>query len=147
MSRIQRTYLTWPHIPSILLGHDGMSCPRRTEASTHITLQLINNNIHHRHHHISFIESGHLLTRSSITYPEVSSNVIISVIIKIIIYILILLLLLIFIDIALLTVNGGETVYSKLNGKFPHHSDTLSHIPAKCNAVGTDVAADVICQI
>ena len=26
----------------------------------------------HRHHHISFMELGHLLTRSGLTYPEVS---------------------------------------------------------------------------
>ena len=31
-------------------------------------------NFHH-HHHISVMELGHLLTRSSLTYPEVSSKV------------------------------------------------------------------------
>jgi len=30
---------------------------------------------HHHHHHISFMELGHLLTRSGLTYPEVSSRV------------------------------------------------------------------------
>jgi len=30
---------------------------------------------HHHHHHISFMELGHLLTRSGLTYPEVSSKV------------------------------------------------------------------------
>ena len=30
---------------------------------------------HHHHHHISIMELGHLLTRSSLTYPEVSSKV------------------------------------------------------------------------
>ena len=30
---------------------------------------------HHHHHHISFTELGHLLTRSGLTYPEVSSKV------------------------------------------------------------------------
>jgi len=30
---------------------------------------------HHHHHHISFMELGHLLTRSCLTYPEVSSKV------------------------------------------------------------------------
>ena len=30
---------------------------------------------HHHHHHISFMELGHLLTRSSLTYPEVSPKV------------------------------------------------------------------------
>ena len=30
---------------------------------------------HHHHHHISVMEFGHLLTRSGLTYPEVSSKV------------------------------------------------------------------------
>ena len=30
---------------------------------------------HHNHHHISSMELGHLLTRSGLTYPEVSSKV------------------------------------------------------------------------
>jgi len=30
---------------------------------------------HHHHYRISFMEFGHLLTRSSLTYPEVSSKV------------------------------------------------------------------------
>jgi len=30
---------------------------------------------HNHHHHISFMELGHLLTRSGLTYPEVSSKV------------------------------------------------------------------------
>jgi hypothetical protein len=30
---------------------------------------------HHHHHHISVMELGHMLTRSGLTYPEVSSNV------------------------------------------------------------------------
>ena len=30
---------------------------------------------HHHHHHISVMELGHLLTRSGLTYPEVSSKV------------------------------------------------------------------------
>ena len=30
---------------------------------------------HHHHHHVSFMELGHLLTRSGLTYPEVSSKV------------------------------------------------------------------------
>ena len=30
---------------------------------------------HHHHHHITFMELGHLLTRSDLTYPEVSSKV------------------------------------------------------------------------
>ena len=30
---------------------------------------------HHHHHHISVMELGHLLTRSGLTYAEVSSKV------------------------------------------------------------------------
>jgi len=30
---------------------------------------------HHHHHHISVMQLGHLLTRSGLTYPEVSSMV------------------------------------------------------------------------
>ena len=30
---------------------------------------------HHHHHHISVMELGHLLTRSGLKYPEVSSKV------------------------------------------------------------------------
>jgi hypothetical protein len=30
---------------------------------------------HHHHHHISVMELGHLLTRSGLTYPEISSKV------------------------------------------------------------------------
>jgi len=30
---------------------------------------------HHHHHHISAMELGHLLTRSGLTYPEISSKV------------------------------------------------------------------------
>jgi len=30
---------------------------------------------HHHHHHVSVMELGHLLTRSGLTYPEVSSKV------------------------------------------------------------------------
>jgi len=30
---------------------------------------------HHHQHHISFMELGHLLTRSGLTYPKVSSKV------------------------------------------------------------------------
>jgi len=33
------------------------------------------NHHHHHHHHISVMELGHLLTRSGLTYPEVSSKV------------------------------------------------------------------------
>ena len=38
----------------------------------HNTRQPIRN---HHHHHMSFLELGHLLTRSGLTYPEVSSKV------------------------------------------------------------------------
>jgi len=33
------------------------------------------NDQHHHHHHISIMELGQLLTRSGLTYPEVSSKV------------------------------------------------------------------------
>ena len=36
---------------------------------------MLNHHHHHHHHHISVMELGHLLTRSGITYPEVSSKV------------------------------------------------------------------------
>jgi len=31
--------------------------------------------IYHHHHHISVMELGHLLTRSGLTYPEISSKI------------------------------------------------------------------------
>jgi hypothetical protein len=80
----------------VLLGYNVGSYPRRTEASSHITLYLINN-------------------------------------------------IFVVVVVAVLPVNGERTMYSKLNGKMSHRSDTLSHIPAKCNVVGTDVSADVSC--
>jgi len=41
----------------------------------HETLLPARNITHHHHHHISVMELGHLLTRSGLTYPEVSSKV------------------------------------------------------------------------
>ena len=41
----------------------------RTQHECHSAGLLIH---HHHHHHISFMELGHLLTRSGLTYPEVS---------------------------------------------------------------------------
>jgi len=38
-------------------------------------LRHLGNQRHRNHHHICFIELGHLLTRSGLTYPEVSSKV------------------------------------------------------------------------
>jgi len=35
----------------------------------------VQNHHHHHHHLISLMELGHLLTRSGLTYPEVSSKV------------------------------------------------------------------------
>ena len=35
----------------------------------------VNNHHHHHHHHQSFMELSHLLTRSGLTYPEVSLTV------------------------------------------------------------------------
>ena len=38
--------------------------------------RVVNNSAYHHHHHnISFMELGHLLTRSGLTYPEVSSKI------------------------------------------------------------------------
>ena len=36
---------------------------------------MYNNSNNHRHHRTSVMELGHLLTRSGLTYPEVSSKV------------------------------------------------------------------------
>ena len=43
-----------------------LSCPSNFPSSDHH---------HHHHHHIYAMELGHLLTRSNLTYPEVSSKV------------------------------------------------------------------------
>ena len=43
------------------------------DTSTSISYDIYNNNNHHRH--MSFMEYSHLLTRSGLTYPEVSSKV------------------------------------------------------------------------
>ena len=40
-----------------------------------VLLQGLPVKIYHHHHHIYFIELSHLLTRSGLTYPEVSSKV------------------------------------------------------------------------
>jgi len=45
--------------------------PKATE-NVRMTTTLL---CHHHHHHISVMELGHLLTRSGLTYPEVSSKV------------------------------------------------------------------------
>ena len=37
------------------------------------TFNTTSHHHHHHHHHISVMELGHLLTRSGLTYPEVSS--------------------------------------------------------------------------
>jgi len=42
---------------------------------THMKGNWIKNKKHHHHHHQSFMELGHLLTRSSLTHPEVSLTV------------------------------------------------------------------------
>ena len=43
--------------------------------SEYIKINFTHHNHHHHHHHISVMELGHLLTRSGLTYPEVSSKV------------------------------------------------------------------------
>jgi len=51
-----------------------------TQSSVFLIIRIIfslitkNFNNHHHHHHISVMELGHLLTRSGLTYPEVSSK-------------------------------------------------------------------------
>jgi len=51
----------------------------RSIFSLNTCLQNVKSNLcsvtgNHHHHHISVMELGHLLTRSGLTYPEVSSN-------------------------------------------------------------------------
>ena len=69
----------------IRIYHDGRSSERQNvytslglhglfHGQLHL-LTVIDNKHHHHHHHISFMELGHLLTRSGLTYPEVSSKV------------------------------------------------------------------------
>jgi len=60
ISRIQKSLQRSTMIPS---------------ASWRVVFHYPGSSIHHHHHHISVMELGHLLTRSDITYPEVSSKV------------------------------------------------------------------------
>ena len=53
----------------------GPSDPYRLALLTHYSGPLRNHNHHHHHHHISVMELRHLLTRSGLTYLEVSSKV------------------------------------------------------------------------
>ena len=55
-------YLNGPSIPIIIL-----TSPFPFNSTDH--------HHHHHHHHISVMQLGHLLTRSGVTYPEVSSKV------------------------------------------------------------------------
>ena len=48
---------------------------KRTMLRKIILCLKLNHHSHHHHHHISVMELGHLLTRSDLTYPEVSSKV------------------------------------------------------------------------
>ena len=57
------------YIKEVILKVTGVKCTRSDYAIGHV----LHTEIHH--HHISFMEFGHLLTRSSLTYPEVSSKV------------------------------------------------------------------------
>ena len=46
------------------------------EGGLHLQVSLQNLTfLGHHHHHLSFLELGHVLTRSGLTYPEVSSEV------------------------------------------------------------------------
>jgi len=50
--------------------------PQASIAVGSITFGIVNHHHHHHHHHhTSFMELGHLLTRSGLTYPEVSLKV------------------------------------------------------------------------
>ena len=49
--------------------------PQATPHTTRILGSVIWSVTHHHHHHISVMKLGHLLTRSGLTYPEVSSKV------------------------------------------------------------------------
>jgi len=66
----------------------GHSCPQTNATVTHAStvsyrsyvllrrLRHLQGDLHQDyHHHISFMELGHLLTRSGLTYPQVSSKV------------------------------------------------------------------------
>jgi len=63
--------LRLPSVPAYLLllfMSEGLQIPPQSS-------QTPFNKIIHHHHHISVMELGHLLTRSGLTYPEVSSKV------------------------------------------------------------------------
>ena len=50
--------------------------PKSISAELHASfLPMQKNHFGHHHHQISIMELGHLLTRSDLTYPEVSSKV------------------------------------------------------------------------
>jgi len=59
------------HVGSIWTLELANSLGRRSVAYT----KIWDFHYHHHYHHISFMELGHLLTRSGLTYPEVSSKV------------------------------------------------------------------------
>jgi len=65
LSAGQNNFLSLPEIESILVGSCGLQLGCYTNR--------INDD--DDHHHISVMELGHLLTRSGLTYPEVSSKV------------------------------------------------------------------------
>ena len=76
------------HISVMELGHlltrSGLTYPEVSSKVYHDSFCQLDNSVslpwviyhhHHHHHHISVTELGHLLTRSGLTYPQVSSKV------------------------------------------------------------------------
>ena len=68
LSEIERRFLSFPAVVKSphRLSHPNCAGGKQREQKC---FKLIN------HHHISFMELGHLLTRSGLTYPEVFSKV------------------------------------------------------------------------
>ena len=58
-------YFKLRHLRCVTQLYGNVICQSKTQLMNH----------HHHHHHISVMQLGHLLTRSGLTYPEVSSKV------------------------------------------------------------------------
>ena len=86
-SCIWNTGVTWQRywLQAVWGWHDSVetcrSCNNLWNNCVHLLVTVQNDNRctvhhhHHHHHHISVMELGHLLTRSRLTYTEVSSKV------------------------------------------------------------------------
>ena len=66
---LTRSGLTYPEVSSNVY-HDSFC-----QMGNRVSLPWVIITHHHHHHHICVMQSGHLLTRSGLTYPEVSSEV------------------------------------------------------------------------